>query len=277
MLKDDDMEVDPVNNLYAACCAFYMGEYKEAMELAAKGPATSLQNRINFHASHKLGDEVKLMEYHGKITETIADQLSLASIHYLRSHWQEATDIYKRLLMEEREYMALQVYVALCYYKLDYYDVSLEILSPYITLYPDSAIAINLKACNHFKLYDGKAAEQELKVMIDLLSTSSQNFDNDLVRHNLVVFRNGENALQVLPPLLDVLPEARLNLVIYHLRNGEVAEADELMKDLEPTTPQEYILKGKHLSEYTLYFLLSMRCGRGREKDEERVFFNEFT
>ena len=45
------------------------------------------------------------------------------------------------------------------------------------------------------------------QVMIDLLSASSQNFDNDLVRHNLVVFRNGENALQVLPPLLDVIPE----------------------------------------------------------------------
>ena len=29
-------------------------------------------------------------------------QLSLASIHYMRSHFQEATDIYKRLLLEHR-------------------------------------------------------------------------------------------------------------------------------------------------------------------------------
>jgi len=43
--------------------------------------------------------------------------------------------------------------------------------------------------------------------------------DNDLLRHNLVVFRGGENALQVLPPLVDVIPEARLNLVIYYLKN----------------------------------------------------------
>ncbi len=134
--------------------------------------------------------------------------------------------------------------MALCYYKLDYYDVSLEILAPYLQAHPDSAIAINLKSCNHYKLYDGKAAEGELKVMIDLLSASSQNFDNDLVRHNLVVFRNGENALQVLPPLVDAIPEARLNLVIYHLRNNEVMEAYDLIKNLEPTTPQEYILKG---------------------------------
>ena len=52
------------------------------------------------------------------------------------------------------------MYVALCYYKLDYYDVSQEVLAVYLQHYPDSAIAINLKACNHFRLYNGKAAEQ---------------------------------------------------------------------------------------------------------------------
>jgi len=80
------------------------------------------------------------------------------------------------------------VYVALCYYKLDYYDVSLELLAPYLqqVLYsdlravdlvsssrsfisahyvwlfsqcPDSVIATNLKACNQYKLFDGQAAE----------------------------------------------------------------------------------------------------------------------
>lgn len=36
-----------------------------------------------------------------------------------------------------------------------------------------------------------------------------------------VVFQGGEGALQVLPPLVDVIPEARLNLVIYYLRQGK--------------------------------------------------------
>ena len=57
---------------------------------------------------------------------------------------------------------ALNVFVALCYYKLDYYDVSLEILAAYLQANPDSAVALNLKACNQFRLYDGKAAEAEL-------------------------------------------------------------------------------------------------------------------
>jgi intraflagellar transport protein 56 len=57
------------------------------------------------------------------------------------------------------------------------------------------------------------------------------------------VFRGGENALQTLPPLIDVIPEARLNLVIYYLKNDEVQEAFKLIKDMECVVPKEYILK----------------------------------
>jgi len=137
--------------------------------------------------------------------------------------------------------VALNVYVAMCYYKLDYYDVSLEILAVYLQSFPDSAVAINLKACNHFRLYNGKAAEGELKILTDQGVNLN---DNDLIKHNLVVFSNGDSALKVLPQLLDFLPEARLNLVSFHLRHNEIQEAYELIKDLEPSTPPEYILKG---------------------------------
>jgi len=57
---------------------------------------------------------------------------NLLAIHFLRGHFEEATDIYKKLLLENREYLAINLYVALCYYKLDYYDVSLEILVNFI-------------------------------------------------------------------------------------------------------------------------------------------------
>ena len=39
--------------------------------------------------------------------------------------------------------------------QLDYYDVSLEILAVYLQSFPASAVAVNLKACNHFRLYNG--------------------------------------------------------------------------------------------------------------------------
>lgn len=176
-----------------------------------KGPESPLQTRILFHIAHHQNDEKKLLEYHTKLGESHEDRLSLASIHYLRTHYQEATDIYKRILLENRhwqslppaslctfnfcnmlhgwfqmvessylsnpswelyltyppvcnnkicsqalktywwkilwavhlgitnccgpccrDWLALNVYVALCYCNLDYYDVSLEILDAYL-------------------------------------------------------------------------------------------------------------------------------------------------
>ncbi len=47
------------------------------------------------------------------------------------------------------------MYVALCYCKLDYYDVSLEILQVYLNAFADSALAVNLKVRDEGK---GKGA-----------------------------------------------------------------------------------------------------------------------
>ena len=147
-LKQPDF--DPLAHTYKACCLFFLGMYKEAEEAALAGPSSRLQNRLLFHISHKFNDETKLMQvlsplnrlplalslhvsvssasstplsvqrearrsrfasqYHERLEDKTDDQLSLASIHYLRSHFQEATDIYKKLLMEHREYLALNVY-----------------------------------------------------------------------------------------------------------------------------------------------------------------------
>ena len=164
-------------------------------------------------------------------------------MHYLRGHYQEAIDIYKRILLENRDYTAINVYIAMCYYKLDYFDVSQEVLGTYLSNCPNSVTARNLKACNHFKLYNGRAAETELKTLTDTTQPNFK-FAEELIQHNLVVFKNGEGALQVLVPLVDALPEARLNLVVYHLKNNDVMSAYNYMKDIEPSTPQEYILKG---------------------------------
>lgn len=238
--KDNDKNI----HVYKACCLYALCQYQEAEEEAQKAPDTSLKTRLLFHTAHKRNDESAMMAHHQALTDSREDQLGLAAIQYLRSHFQEATDIYKRLLVDDREHWALNVYIAFCYYKLDYYDVALEILQSYLTQYPQSITAVNLKACSHYQLYNGKAAEAELKVLQQASSSGNIFQEHDLLQHNLVVFRNGENAIQVLPPLLDIIPEARLNLVIYHLRTDEAQEAYNLIKDLEPAVPREYILKG---------------------------------
>lgn len=127
----------------------------------------------------------------------------------------------------------------MCYYKLDYYDVSDEVLAAYLAEYADSPIALNLKACNHFRQYDGREALKELRNIKNL-----EGGIGALVKHNQVVFQSGEGALQVFPPLVGVLPEARLNLSIYYLKNGDIEEAHNLMKDVEPSLPPEHIIKG---------------------------------
>jgi intraflagellar transport protein 56 len=236
-----DVDDTPEIYLYKACCLFYLQMYREAAKEAEKGPAGQLQNRLLFHCAHKMGDEDKLLVYHQQLTDSKEDQLSLAAIHYFRNHFQEATDIYKRLLLENRDDIALNVYVAMCYYKLDYYDVSLEIMQAYLQAFPDSVVAVNVKACNQFKLYNGAAAKDEIKTLTERGCNIEQ---NDLVSHNMVVFEDGQNALRVLPQFVDALPEARLNLVVYYLKHDKLQEAYDLIKDVEPSTPQEYILKG---------------------------------
>merc|ERR1719261_370711 len=238
--KENDKNI----HAYKACCLYALCQYKEAEEEVKQAPDSPLKTRMLFHTAHKRNDENSMMAQHQQLTDTTEDQLCLAAIQYLRSHFQEATDIYKRLLVENREHWALNVYIALCYYKLDYHDVALEILQTYLVNDPYSITAVNLKSCTHYQLYNGKAAESELKVLQQAANSGNVLQEHDLLQHNLSVFRNGENALQVLPQLLDIIPEARLNLVIYHLRTEETTEAYNLIKDLEPSVPREYILKG---------------------------------
>uniref|UniRef100_A0A1A9W486 Intraflagellar transport protein 56 n=1 Tax=Glossina brevipalpis TaxID=37001 RepID=A0A1A9W486_9MUSC len=226
-------------NLNKAVCMFYLGMYEEAQNLIADIPNTALKLRLMFHLAHKFNNEEQVMNLLETLQAQVEDQLSVASMHYLRAHYQESVDIYKRLLLDNKDYTAINVYLALCFYKMDYYDMSQEVLEVYLNKYADSTIAINLKACNRFRLFSGRVAEQEIKNISD-----NGTFGADMIRHNLVVFRNGEGALQVFPSLLNIIPEARLNLAIYYLKNGEVQEAHSLIKEMQPTVPHEYILKG---------------------------------
>ncbi|KAH8399640.1 hypothetical protein KR215_010535, partial [Drosophila sulfurigaster] len=227
--------------LNVAVCMFYLGLYEEAKQLIESTPNTPLKQRLLFHLAHKLGDDQQWAQLLEELLSapSVEQQLSLASMHYMRAHYQEAIDVYKRVLVDNKDFMAINVYLALCFYKLDYYDMSQEVLEVYLSQHGDSTIAINLKACNRFRLFSGRVAEQEIKNISD-----NDTFGADLIRHNLVVFRNGEGALRVLPGLLNIVPEARLNLAIYHLKQGDIQEAHALMKELQPTSPHEYILKG---------------------------------
>lgn len=88
--------------LNAAVCMFYLGMYAESQQLVERIPNSPLKVRLLFHLSHKLGDEERLMELHGSLRDVPEDQLSLAGLHYLRGHYQEAIDIYKRVQLDKK-------------------------------------------------------------------------------------------------------------------------------------------------------------------------------
>lgn len=76
-------------HLYLACCYFFQQRFDEAERAADMGPNDSLKNRLLFNIYHRIADENKLMQYHQNLKDRKDDQLSLASVHYLRSHHQE--------------------------------------------------------------------------------------------------------------------------------------------------------------------------------------------
>lgn len=84
----------PMVYLYLACCYFFQQSFEEAEAYAEKGPNDSLKTRLLFNIAHRMGDENKLMKYHQNLKDTKDDQLSLAAVHYLRSHHQEVYIIY---------------------------------------------------------------------------------------------------------------------------------------------------------------------------------------
>ena len=85
----DNHDVPLEVHLYLGCCYFYQQMHDEAEAEALKGPPNPLQNRLLFNICHRKGDEDKLMAYHQNLRDTKEDQLSLAGVHYLRSHHQE--------------------------------------------------------------------------------------------------------------------------------------------------------------------------------------------
>ena len=114
----DAGEGGPLLPLLDASCLFYLGKYEEAREAAQRGPDVPLRVRLLFHISQKLGEEESVVKYHKKLRNSKTDKLSLAAMHFSRGHYQEATDEYKKIFLDHRDDLALNVYIAMCYYKV---------------------------------------------------------------------------------------------------------------------------------------------------------------
>ncbi len=119
LLTEEYDNVPEETILYLSLCYYHMQMYEEAKESCEQGPDCSLKHRIMFHLAGKIEDDDTLLdECHQKLTDSLDDQLSKAAMLYSQGLYQDATDAFKNLLSENRDYTALNVYVAMCYFKL---------------------------------------------------------------------------------------------------------------------------------------------------------------
>ena len=129
-------ETETMLYLYLALTYYHMQMYEEAQDAVDKGPDCPLKNRIMFHLAHHLDDGELVEEYRIKLDHEdededccLEDQLSKASMLYNEGLYQDALDTFKPLLADNQDYVALHLYVAMCYFKLvRYFDFVFTVL-----------------------------------------------------------------------------------------------------------------------------------------------------
>ena len=250
LLSDDkfkDEDVPKITRLFLSIVYLHLRQYTDAEETALSVAEDSeLKSRILLRVAQKTNDETKLAKYRTQLMsadDSKEDKLAAAAVDFSSRHrYQEAVDVYKTILAGNVDDLALYAYTAMALFKMGCYDQSLEALSIYCQSQPGSTIAANLKACSMFHLCnnDGEAALE----VIDAHCDRKTQDEHDLVRHNIVVFNNGERALQVFPGLVDHIPEAKLNLAIYYLKQRELEAAAELIGDMDADSPQSHLVLG---------------------------------
>eukprot|EP00916_Digyalum_oweni_P024866 GHVL01041078.1.p1 GENE.GHVL01041078.1~~GHVL01041078.1.p1 ORF type:complete len:574 (+),score=150.25 GHVL01041078.1:93-1814(+) len=246
-------QIENINNIiiYYSCCLYALCRYEESYKNIQKSSIKNdLYNRICYHISNQINDQNVLIIYNNKLinNNNIYNELCIAAMKYLCNLYNESINIYNKILIKYKEYISIYVYIAMCNYKLENYDTALENINIYLSKYNNSIFAVNLKACCNCQLYNGRQGEEELKTLSKASSSSHVFSEHDILRHNIAVFRNGENAPQVFTPLIDVIPEARLNLAIFNLKEGRVKEGYALIKDMKTAFPREYIIKAAVLA-----------------------------
>ena len=139
------------------------------------------------------------------------------------------------LFVYPRNLIGLNVDMALCYAKMDYPVVAYNLVKNYLRSFPNSPFAKNLLLSILYHTITTKTTIEEKSDLARNLDKEGTSLVPEmeamlkqklypeveyLCRHNLVLFKECETALQVLPSLMKHVPEARLNLMLYHLKRG---------------------------------------------------------
>jgi len=89
-----------------ALCLFKLNSLDAAALELATSPNSHLTSRIKFKLSQLSGDEDAMVSYN-LLIDTPENLICMASTHFQRSNIEEAIEIYKRLIVDEKEFVAL--------------------------------------------------------------------------------------------------------------------------------------------------------------------------
>ena len=227
-------------------CLFKLQYYQQIKSEIEDLPQSKLGNRFRLHYYQRIGDESNVLKYHSKLEDTVMDQLCLASLHFTRGYYNEALKVFKKMHIDDPHMDELHLYAAMCYYKLEYFDRCLSTLQSYKQVDQESFIASNLKACVYYRLSKCTDAKVEIGNLVNVYP----NGFNKVLVHNMALFGNKDNCLDVWHSCIHYIPEAACNIAIYHLKDKQLQHAKEIVDKIHPTYLDEIVVKAICLAEY---------------------------
>ncbi|KFH01237.1 putative tetratricopeptide repeat protein 26 [Toxoplasma gondii MAS] len=251
-------------HLYKAICLYALYMFEAAKQEALLAQDSKARRRLLVCIAHHLRDPALDEMLEDLDEDDFRDQMTTAAVEYMRGRTDVACDIYRRLLSHHCECHALKIYYAMAAFKGEMFEIARGLVKDYQACRTTSVVASNVMACC---LYEEDADASALKIyhLLGEEAGREETFfiqHNDILRHNACVFENGRRGLQVWGPLVKILPEARLNLTLLHISNGDYSSAFELMRDYEPATTTDSTIRAlafmlfgqahdseKHLSE----------------------------
>ena len=234
--------------LWMACCLLFLARDEEARtllaSLSAATRASPLALRVALVLRVKETGACSEEDAASLATQEPEDRICLAAVRCLLTDYEAAARELQRASEaassgpDSPDLACLAVYLALVYHRVEYIEVSQQLLAPYLRSHADSTMAGNLFACNEMRLSKRGSAEATIRRLIDARRADLR-FGVELLRHNLAILGSRESAEQLLPPLLPVLREARVNLAIDRLRHRDPLSALRLVTDTRPESSAE--------------------------------------
>jgi len=260
-------------NIFLACTLYRMGNLEEAHTITESVSANHLQERLLCHIAQKNLKRISststlnkaevssiesrtLQETFRRLQSQLsasrnspANRISLAASYFNELQFHKALEQCQQVLALDQSLSCVYVYMAMCLFHMEDYERSLAALERYFEANAEnlaSLCACNLRACNFYKLSRSVNALAHYESLGDWVRSAATD-DYEMLLHNTAIIADNKNLLIIFTQLADAFPEAKRNLVIYHLQGNDAERYNDVLQILDnaknPGMPRDNILK----------------------------------